>query len=667
MTDRTRQGLGLLAAALTLGIAADVLSHTVPARLDAALGLAMFVLVLVALSHSGFVRLPAKLAPLGAPLALLGIALIWRDSPVLFGLNLLGIATVAALASPRLRAVGRRRAGLGDYALGAAELVGGAAAGAPAVAIGDVDWGAVTEGRRMRQAGGAAVGLAAAVPVAAVFGSLLMRADPVFDRLVVRSLHLDPGALASHAGQVFLWGWLAAGVLRVICRSDGIVVVQGRRGALGPVEVGIVLAVVDLLFLAFVAVQFRYLFGGDEQVQAIAGMSYAEYARRGFFELVTVAALSLPLLLLADWSLDQRDPARGGAFRWLALLMLVLLDVMFFIAPDRGAGLHRVHQLDQLGGQALQHGPRRLGLPERVAGTSSRSLLMLLFMTINLAGGEFLSESNIYVVMWKFAVPVLAILVVATLQFDGGNFTAGGGFMPHGMHGVFAALTGGVVFATARLRAGRPARRRGSQPPPRHLARHPHRDAPRIRAVLRPPDRAHRRGRAVARAAQLGQPARRALLQRRRVVHPGRSRSAPAGWRRSSCGRGHLPCGHRHRLPRHHRTPVLRPGRGGRNARSPGRTSPKGVPVISILLATVIGLIAFGPFPSWSALVSAVTGATAVMYAMAPGRSRRAQAQRQIDDAPTPHQVPYSRRPAGGLRLGEPDPLLRRLRHACGR
>jgi hypothetical protein len=335
MTDRTRQGLGLLGAALTLGIAADVLSRTVPARLDAALGLATFVLVLIALSQSGVVRLPVKLAPLGAPLALLGIALIWRDSPVLFGLNLLGIGTVAALASPRLRAVGRRRAGLGDYAMGTVQLVGGAAAGAPAVAIGDVDWGAVTEGRRMRQAGGAAVGLAAAVPVAAVFGSLLMRADPVFDRLVVRSLNLNVAALASHAGQVVFWSWLAAGVLRVLCRSDGIVVVPGRRGTLGLLEVGIVLAVVDLLFLAFVAVQFRYLFGGDEQVQAIAGMSYAEYARRGFFELVTVAALSLPLLLLADWSLDQRDPARGRAFRCLALLMLVLLDVMLASALYR--------------------------------------------------------------------------------------------------------------------------------------------------------------------------------------------------------------------------------------------------------------------------------------------------------------------------------------------
>jgi hypothetical protein len=335
MSDRTRQGLAILVAALTLGVVADVLSRTVPSRLNAALGLATFVLGLLALIQMGAVHLPGKFAPLGAPLALLGIGLIWRDSPVLFALNLVGVATVAALASPRLRAVGRRRAGLGDYARGAAELAGGAAAGAPVVALADVDWRTFPVNGRMRHAGGAAVGLVAAVPVAAVFGGLLMQADPVFDRLIVRSFHLDVGALASHLGLVLCWSWLAAGLLRVLCRSDGIVVVPGRRGTLGLAEVGTVLAVVDLLFLAFVAVQFRYLFGGAEQVQAIAGMSYAEYARRGFFELVTVATLSLPLLLLADWSLDHHDPARARAFRRLALLMLVLLDVMLASAVYR--------------------------------------------------------------------------------------------------------------------------------------------------------------------------------------------------------------------------------------------------------------------------------------------------------------------------------------------
>src|SRR5262249_27462004 len=150
-----------------------------------------FVLVVLALRQVGVVRLPGKFAPLGAPLALLGLALIWRDSPSLFALNLLGIGTVAALASPRLRAVGRRRAGLGDYAQGALQLAGSAATGAPLVILADVDWRTLPASGRMRHAGGAAVGVAGAIPVALVFGSLLMSADPVFNRLMVQTLNVD--------------------------------------------------------------------------------------------------------------------------------------------------------------------------------------------------------------------------------------------------------------------------------------------------------------------------------------------------------------------------------------------------------------------------------------------------------------------------------------------
>jgi amino acid transporter len=48
------------------------------------------------------------------------------------------------------------------------------------------------------------------------------------------------------------------------------------------------------------------------------------------------------------------------------------------------------------------------------------------------------------------------------------------------------------------------------------------------------------------------------------------------------------------------------------------RTDKRGVPVGSILLSTVIGLLAFGPFKSWAALVNVITAATAIMYAFAP-------------------------------------------------
>jgi hypothetical protein len=82
-------------------------------------------------------------------------------------------------------------------------------------------------------------------------------------------------------------------------------------------------------------VQFRYLFGGADLVREVTGLSYSDYARRGFFQLVVVAALSLPLLLVADWSLDQRDPRRVRHFRLLAGLMLLLLDVMLASALYR--------------------------------------------------------------------------------------------------------------------------------------------------------------------------------------------------------------------------------------------------------------------------------------------------------------------------------------------
>src|SRR5205823_8560667 len=74
-------------------------------------------------------------------------------------------------------------------------------------------------------------------------------------------------------------------------------------------------------------------------------------------------------------------------------------------------------------------------------------VLMVLFTTMNLAGAKFLSDSNVVVVIWKTAVPVIAIAVVAYLKFNPANIHAGGGFMPFGFHGVYVALTGGVVFA----------------------------------------------------------------------------------------------------------------------------------------------------------------------------------------------------------------------------
>ena len=72
-------------------------------------------------------------------------------------------------------------------------------------------------------------------------------------------------------------------------------------------------------------VQFRYLFGADTLVQITPGLTYAEYARRGFFELVFAVVLVVPVLLAADWLLDRRIRRDALVFRGLAGVQIGLV------------------------------------------------------------------------------------------------------------------------------------------------------------------------------------------------------------------------------------------------------------------------------------------------------------------------------------------------------
>ena len=101
------------------------------------------------------------------------------------------------------------------------------------------------------------------------------------------------------------------------------------RRILGSVEAATMLVLVNGLFLSFVLVQSAYLFGGRETLGRV-GLSYSEYARRGFFELVVVGSLVIGLVLVIDW-LVQRGPARARTVDLLhsgliALTLVVLVS-----------------------------------------------------------------------------------------------------------------------------------------------------------------------------------------------------------------------------------------------------------------------------------------------------------------------------------------------------
>jgi hypothetical protein len=105
----------------------------------------------------------------------------------------------------------------------------------------------------------------------------------------------------------------------------------------------IALGLLDVLFLAFVLVQFRYLFGGRGLVEQRAHLTYAAYARHGFFELVIACALAVPVLLLADWVL-----VRGRLFRGLAGTLVALLFVVIASALQRMRLYEQAYGLTEL-------------------------------------------------------------------------------------------------------------------------------------------------------------------------------------------------------------------------------------------------------------------------------------------------------------------------------
>ena len=104
---------------------------------------------------------------------------------------------------------------------------------------------------------------------------------------------------------------------------------------LGTVETVIILGLVDLLFLAFVFVQVPYLFGGMDLVQTTPDFKLADYARRGFGELVTVAALVLPMLLVSHWLLRRESGKTEMLFKVLAGVQIGLLFVIMASAAQR--------------------------------------------------------------------------------------------------------------------------------------------------------------------------------------------------------------------------------------------------------------------------------------------------------------------------------------------
>jgi hypothetical protein len=341
MMPRQRTAVGLLASGVVLGVVADVLFEGRPLGINAVLFAGVFVAALAVLLRVGRVELHQGRRAMAAPLLLFAALLAWHDSPLLVAVNLVAIAGAIALGALRRTAPRVVDAEISDYLVGAVSAGSSALGGAVAFMENDVPWSEL----RRRASGGNAIaigrGIAIGLPLVLLFGGLFVAADAVFKSLLESAVP-SVGGLWIHVAIAAGVGWLSVGLLHDLLaeREDGrlgaamVEAVGLKRPPVGVTEVVVALGVVDLLFAAFVAVQARYLFGGRGLVESRLHLTYAQYARHGFFELVVVAILVLPLLL--GLNMLVRPGERGArVVRGLSAALVGLVLVVMVSALDR--------------------------------------------------------------------------------------------------------------------------------------------------------------------------------------------------------------------------------------------------------------------------------------------------------------------------------------------
>ena len=255
--------------------------------------------------------------------------LVLRDAEALAVFSLFSAIVLLGLAAGRGALAWARSAHIVEVAAAAVRV-------GLLIALGPLGWavGAAREkasplpdaGRSWpRHARMIARGTAMAVPPLLVLTALLTSADPVFERVLQDTLFSGLEPLVEHLAFIAVIAWFISGYLRAFLVDDAVMEsIRIPRPALAPSEIAIALSLLNVLFLAFLAVQVRYLFGGAGLVEVTPGLSYAEYARRGFFELVAAATLVVPVLLVADWAAAE-DGVRSRRVLQVTSTLLVLL------------------------------------------------------------------------------------------------------------------------------------------------------------------------------------------------------------------------------------------------------------------------------------------------------------------------------------------------------
>jgi hypothetical protein len=163
-----------------------------------------------------------------------------------------------------------------------------------------------------------------------IFGALFAGADAAFARV------LDAALPTLNGVTIFRWIWgfglLGLAVVAASFLAFAPPALDGHPGQhrVRRIEWALPIGALVVLFAAFVTVQTTVLFGGHDYVQQTSGLTYAEYARSGFWQLLVVTILVVVVMAIAGRLAPRETPADR---LWIQVLLgLLCLFTLVIVA-----------------------------------------------------------------------------------------------------------------------------------------------------------------------------------------------------------------------------------------------------------------------------------------------------------------------------------------------
>jgi two-component system sensor histidine kinase BaeS len=312
---------------VTCGLAFDLLVRQGAATVSGSIALVLFV---VGTMWAAPIRRASARVALGAA-TIFAVWLTFRTSPWLVPLDVAAVALLVVLATVLERAPAVRMVGFVDIGWSCLAALATACASPLHVATLAATNAPARSVEARRRARTAARGMLVAAPVVLAVTLLLASADGVFRSFF--HLPVSGHDLATHVA-LGLAGTCLAIVPLVRVRA-AVSPAPELSPRLAASDLGMVLGALVAVYALFAVSQATALARGDAYIQRATGLTYAEYARHGYFQLLAVASITALVLLAVRANVSDHTGAADRIVRVLATAAALLTMVIVASALRR--------------------------------------------------------------------------------------------------------------------------------------------------------------------------------------------------------------------------------------------------------------------------------------------------------------------------------------------